>query len=133
MSNGRSHRRNIRAGKVRALLDQAEQAAPGAVIFGSGQGDGRLSQPVMVGTTMYVVPVPPAGASGPLLRAYSARATASVTGLCPSCGARRHLSGGHHATVSHDNDCPASDDQIVAALRAEGFHKSAATDEEGAA
>jgi hypothetical protein len=118
-------------------------------VFGSGRGDGGDTA-VVIGRIVYVVPYPPAGASGELLAAFSARATASVTGHCPACGARRHLDrgadparatasvtghcpacgarrhldrGADHvadATFHHEDDCPACDDNLAAALDESG-------------
>lgn len=122
MSNGRSHRRKVTVARTRALLDDAAADAPGLVVFGSGQGDGSLVQPIKVGQVLYAVAVPPKGASDRLLWAYSARATASVTGTCPAFGAGRHVQHrGHAGAVRflHEADCPAADDNITAAVRAE--------------
>lgn len=123
MSNGRSHRRRLQgAARTRAILDDTDPQAPGLVMFGSGKGDGTLMQPVTVGRVLYMVAVPPAGASDALLWAYSARATASVTGTCPACGAGRHLRHRGHLgniTFHHEDDCPAGDDNLTAQVRRE--------------
>lgn len=106
------------------MLTDADTQAPALLVFGSGKGRGELSQPIKVGEALYVVPVPPAGASPSLLSAYSVRATASVTGHCPACGARRHVGRKPHLlrlTFHHEHDCPAGDNAINAALHAEGF------------
>jgi hypothetical protein len=115
MSNGRTHRRRIAAGNLRAQLTAAEADAP-TVVFGAGRGDGTLMQPIKVGRILYMVAIPPAGASDDLLAAYSARATASITGRCPACGAKRHVRQRGHigaAAFLHEHDCPVSDDRIV--------------------
>jgi hypothetical protein len=121
VSAGRRVRRSVNAGKLRANLAEAAREAPQRVLFGAGYGDGHHVQPIAVGRTLFAVLVPPAGASDTLLHAYSARATASLTGKCPECGARRHLRAGHHgeqrARYEHEPDCSASDEAIIAALR----------------
>lgn len=122
MSNARTHRRRVAAARTRTLLDQADADAPGLVVFGSGQGDGSHVQPIKVGRVLYAVAVPPAGASDALLWAYSARATASVTGRCPACAAQRHVhQRAHNGSVRflHEADCPAADDNIVAQVHQE--------------
>ena len=123
MSNGRSHRRRVHAANVRAWLDEADAEAPGVVVFGSGQGDGSLVLPITVGPVFYAVAIPPAGASEALLAAYSARATATVTGRCPACGAGRHVRHrpGHPGAVTfhHEADCPAGDGNLVDQVRRE--------------
>ena len=104
----------------------ANDAQRVAVVFGSGKGDGSLLQDVTIGDVLYLVSVPPAGASEELLMAFSARATATVSGHCLACGARRHVAGTGHKTARgvfrHEHECPAADDNIIAALEAEGFH-----------
>jgi hypothetical protein len=122
VSNARSHRRRISAAKTRALIAEATTDAPALVMFGSGQGDGTHHQPIVLGQVLYVVMLPPAGASDALLWAYSARATAAVTGRCPACGARRHIHQRAHTgniTFHHEHDCPAGDDNLIAQVRAE--------------
>jgi hypothetical protein len=118
VSNGRSHRRRLQgSARTRTILNNTDPQAPGLVMFGSGKGDGTLMQPV-VGRVLYVVPVPPEGASDFQLWAYSARATASVTGHCPACGARRHVCTGR-VGFHHEPDYPAGDDNLVAQVRRE--------------
>jgi hypothetical protein len=87
-------------------------------MFGSGKGDGSLFQPITVGRVLYFVAVPPAGASDDLLWAFSARATASLTGRCPICGAGRHVRTSR-LEFHHEADCPAGDDNLAAAVQAE--------------
>ena len=121
MSNGRRHRRVTAAAKLRALTANAPE--PEVVIFGSGKGDGTLVMPITRGKALFLVLVPPAGASGELLLAYSARATASISGECPACGATRHSSNGAHKrdrlVVEHEDWCSASDAGLLALRRAE--------------
>ena len=77
MRNGRSHRRST--GRFRAQLAEVDAKAP-AVMFGSGRGNGSELLPISFGRALFLVPVPPAGASNEVLFAYSIRATATVTG-----------------------------------------------------
>lgn len=121
MSNSRAHRRRITATNVRSALP-ARGAAP-AVIFGSGHGTGGVT-PITVDRTMFLVLIPPSGASEHLLDVFSARATASTTGTCPACGGRRHITGGNHAPAidfRHDADCPTTDENLTAAVKGEGL------------
>lgn len=100
-------------------------AAGEVVIYGSGKGDGTLMMPVTAGEgenkTLYMVPVPPAGADDYLLALFSHRATASVQGHCRVCGARRHISArrGHtsQSAFNHADWCPVIDDNMIAAIR----------------
>jgi hypothetical protein len=118
VSNGRSHRR--RQDRLRTALADAGAKAP-VVIFRSGRGDGSQVQPIAVGKALFLVAVPPAGASAELLLAYSIRATATVTGSCPKCGARTHYRTGHvhRGRMPHDPDCPAGDERLSELRRRE--------------
>ncbi len=122
MSNGRQHRRGIASAKLREQLAAADAAAP-TIFFGSGRGRGE-SITIPVGRSLFVLAVPPAGASDDLLRAFSARATASITGQCPECAAKRHIVGSTHdrrARFAHEADCPANDERITETIEAEGL------------
>lgn len=117
--------------EAKALLVSAQDTGP-TVIFGSGYGNGFQQQPLPVKdangeTVLFVVAVPPRGASEELLMAFSARATTNVRGRCFLCDAASGLDlGGDvlagavvgHSTVLHEEDCPAGDDLILAAVRA---------------
>lgn len=117
MSN-RPHRRGrTRSGKVREMLAETDAKAP-QIIFGDGKGDGSQLYPVTVGKTVFMVVYPPEGASDDLLIAYSARATANVTGTCPLCGARRHVRGVRNMEFPHETDCPVCDENFIAAAKA---------------
>jgi hypothetical protein len=119
VSNHPRHRRRLQgAARTRAILADTDPKAPGLVMFGSGKGDGTLHHPIVVDRVMYLVAVPPAGASDNLLWAYSARATASVTGSCPICGAGRHVRTSR-LEFHHEADCPAGDNNLVAGVQAE--------------
>lgn len=121
MSAARRIKRHARRYRLQEQLREAGAEAP-LVIFGAGHGDGTSSWPVMVGKTIFTVAVPPEGASDELRLVYSARATATITGVCPLCGARRHVHKAPHAAraqIAHENDCPVADVNLRALIEAE--------------
>lgn len=55
------------------------------------------------------------GDSAELAAAVRIRNQATLSGACPECGAVMTLSGVLAATMNHEADCPASDDNLLAA------------------
>ena len=110
----------LTAAERKALMAKFADDAP-LVIFATGEGDGYLMLPI-VGEVdgqriVHVVPVPPAGASPELLEAYSARATATVTGRCPLCDVVAKGTSPDDEML-HEDQCPVTTEALRAALTA---------------
>jgi hypothetical protein len=107
--------------EVKACMARFAEEAP-IVAFEYGEGDGEMLVPILAEVdgmrAAFIVPMPPAGASPDLLAAFSARATASLIGRCPVCEAVAGIVGQGASTVTHEADCPVSNEALRAGVAA---------------
>jgi len=110
-ATARRHRRA--AGSYRATQALRQAAGKPVVSLGTSGPYEALRQ----GDVMFMLARPMPGMAPELAAAIRLRRDATITGTCPSCGARRHGGPprpGHPASAffMHDEDCPAGDRAI---------------------
>ena len=115
---------------LKALGAASAESGPDQIVFLSGYGETGTNVFVPVeterGNIGYVIAAPPEWASELLLNAFSSRATASVSGTCPACGAVStfKLEGGSKVqmdgiSIVHEETCLASDEMLTALFKFE--------------
>ena len=101
---------------LKALGAASAESGPDKIVFLSGYGKSAGNAFVPVETPMgnvgYVIVTPPKWASERLLKMFSGRATALVSGECPSCGAMRE-DALDAMRMTHEDDCDVCDENAI--------------------